>query len=238
LTYNVVVLAGGYGSRLKTISGNTPKILTEIGNKKFIYWLEDNLKRLKFKKVYYIVSDASYLYDHVKILDPKLDKNILIDGKKRYGTGGAIINNLNQLPDYFWIMYGDTLLNWDVNESENYFNSKNKNMMMTIINKDLGADTPNVNVKEDLVIKYSKHKNFKYEFIDYGAILVNKKIFKNFKKNEEIDLSVVINQQIQNKECLYYETNYSFYEMGTKKSYNYLSKILLNLKKVGKLWEL
>ncbi len=237
MTYNVVVLAGGYGSRLKTISGNTPKILTEIGNKKFIYWLEDNLKRLKFNKVYYIVSDASYLYDHVKILDPKLDKNILIDGKKRYGTGGAIINNLNQLPEYFWIMYGDTLLNWDVNESENYFNSKNKNMMMTIINKDLGADTPNVNVKEDLVIKYSKHKNFKYEFIDYGAILVNKKIFKNFKKNEEIDLSVVINQQIQNKECLYYETNYSFYEMGTKKSYNYLSKILLNLKKVGKLWE-
>ena len=237
MTYNVVVLAGGDGSRLKTISGDTPKILTEIGNKKFIYWLEDNLKRLKFNKVYYIVSDASYLYDHVKILDPKLDKNILIDGKKRYGTGGAIINNLNQLPDYFWIMYGDTLLNWDVNESENYFNSKNKNMMMTIINKDLGADTPNVNVKEDLVIKYSKHKNFKYEFIDYGAILVNKKIFKNFKKNEEIDLSVVINQQIQNKECLYYETNYSFYEMGTKKSYNYLSKILLNLKKVGKLWE-
>lgn len=238
MTYNVVVLAGGYGSRLKTISGSTPKILTEIANKKFIYWLEDNLKRLKFNKVYYIVSDASYLYDHVKILDPKLDKNILIDGKKRYGTGGAIINNLNQLPDYFWIMYGDTLLNWDVNESENYFNSKNKNMMMTIINKDLGADTPNVNVKEDLVIKYSKHKDFKYEFIDYGAILVNKKIFKNFKKNKEIDLSVVINQQIKNKDCLYYETNYSFYEMGNKKSYNYLSKILLNLKKVGKLWEL
>jgi NDP-sugar pyrophosphorylase family protein len=238
LTYNVVVLAGGYGSRLKTISGNIPKILTKIANKKFIYWLEDNLKRLKFNKVYYIVSDASHLYDHVGIYDPELDKNILTDGKKRYGTGGAIINNLNQLPDYFWIMYGDTLLNWDLNESENYFNSKNKNMMMTIINKDLGADTPNVNVKGDLVIKYSKHKDFKYEFIDYGAILVNKNIFKNFKKNEEIDLSTVINQQIQNKECLYYETNYSFYEMGTIESYNYLSKILLIKKKVGKLWEI
>ena len=232
------MLAGGHGSRLKNISGNVPKILTKVANKNFIYWLEENLKRLKFSKVYYLVSNNSDLEAHVKIFDPKLDKNILIDGEKRYGTGGAIINNLSSLPECFWIMYGDTLLNWDVHKSEEYFNNKNNNMMMTIINKDLGSDVPNININRDLVVKYSKSKEVKFEYIDYGAILVNKKIFKNFKQNQEIDLSEVINQQINNEDCLYFETEHPFYEMGTKHSYNALSKILLEKEEVGNLWNL
>ena len=119
--FPLVILAGGQGSRLKKIHSDLPKILKPIGEKVFLDYFLENLFRLGFKNLIFIIQD-----DNQKIYESLIAKNnerffidIFSDGKNKLGTAGAIVNNLELLPQYFWITYGDTLLNIDIESMEN-----------------------------------------------------------------------------------------------------------------------
>ena len=47
----VAILAGGLGSRLRTVVGNHPKVLAEINGRPFLAWLLEHLENFGFKRV-------------------------------------------------------------------------------------------------------------------------------------------------------------------------------------------
>ncbi len=48
----VIILAGGYGTRFKTISKNLPKPLVEINQLPLLNYVLMNISKYKFKKIY------------------------------------------------------------------------------------------------------------------------------------------------------------------------------------------
>ena len=63
---NIVILCGGKGTRLKTISKGLPKVLIPINKRPFIYFLLDTLINNGFKKIFLLTAYKSkFIKDEV-----------------------------------------------------------------------------------------------------------------------------------------------------------------------------
>ncbi len=235
--FPLVILAGGQGSRLKKIHSDLPKILKPIGEKVFLDYFLENLFRLGFKNLIFIIQD-----DNQKIYESLIAKNnerffidIFSDGKNKLGTAGAIVNNLELLPQYFCITYGDTLLNIDIESMENKFINSDKDILISVLeSKDLNH-MPNLLIK-DKIEAYSKVDNEGFNFIEYGLMLANKKVFSEYKKKENIDLKNIFENTINMETINYQETKSRFYEIGSLDSYAELNEELKKINSIHELW--
>ena len=114
------------------------------------------------------------------------------DGEILLGTGGTIRKIINQLPDYFFVTYGDSYLDIDFYNVQQIFELKNTkfNSLMTVYeNKDL-FDTSNVVFENNSIELYSKSKkDIKMSHIDYGVGILSNKCMDFYDKNIIFDLS-------------------------------------------------
>ena len=94
----------------------------------------------------------------------------------------------------FFIIYGDSYLNFNLNKMKN----KNCNAIMAIFKNKNKYDKSNVRLKNKSII-YEKNtsSNTNFDYIDYGASYVNKKIFEKMPKNKKFDLSILLQKYIK-----------------------------------------
>ena len=193
--FPIVILAGGLATRLRPITEKIPKSLIEINGEPFVYHQLDLLEKNGFKQIYFClgflgeqVEDAVRKGEYFK----KLSISFSYDGDKLLGTGGTIRKIINQLPDYFFITYGDSYLDIDFNNIQELFELKkqNYNSLMTVYkNTDL-FDTSNVIFENDSIELYSKtKKDSRMSHIDYGVGILSNKCMDNFDKNIIFDLA-------------------------------------------------
>ena len=93
MVLNIVILAGGKGTRIKSVLKDTPKIMANIAGKPFLEWLLvwiDSWKLEIPKKIL-----LSTCVGHNKIKDYCNERNLEVDcipEKKPLGTFGALAN--------------------------------------------------------------------------------------------------------------------------------------------------
>jgi histidinol-phosphate phosphatase family protein len=111
-----VILAGGKGTRLKERLGDLPKPLIDLDGVPLLERQILLLKKYDFDSVFILVN-----YQAQKIIDFCNTKNnwdidirCIDDGEPR-GTAGAILNIIDCLEDEFLVVYGDTMLEVDIN---------------------------------------------------------------------------------------------------------------------------
>ena len=97
------ILVGGSGTRLKSISGETPKPLVDINGKSFLQRVIDNLSGFD---VTLICSNLNAEWFKI------LDYDVINEGHPS-GTGGWL--KLVDLPESFYVMNGDTFFADDIN---------------------------------------------------------------------------------------------------------------------------
>ena len=100
-----IILAGGKGTRLGSLTIKTPKPLLKINNKKFIDYLLFDIARFGFKKIIIVAGykGSQFLpYKNKIILDSKID---LFIEKELNGTSGAIYKIKNKIhSDFLFLM--------------------------------------------------------------------------------------------------------------------------------------
>ena len=235
--FPLVVLAGGEGTRLKSIAKEKPKILTPIGNTSFIEIYIKNIMRLGFNEVIFIIHHGkkeiiSYLEKSNNT--DNLKYSFLYDGKIQAGTAGALINNVEKLPENFWLTYGDTLLNFDPLDAQTTFFNSGKNSLMTIINKKHVKETPNIEIANNKIVNYNKIENERCEYVDYGALIFKKNLLYDYGR-ETYKLDEILKDLINKQDIVAKFITDKFFEMGNKTSYNELNQIL-KAKKLEELW--
>ena len=98
-SFNLMILAAGYGKRMENLTESKPKPLLKINNKELLRYNIDFFLTLGCKK---IVINTHYLHEQIKnfINSYYSDKNILLSYEKiLLNTGGGIKNALNLLGD-------------------------------------------------------------------------------------------------------------------------------------------
>jgi NDP-sugar pyrophosphorylase family protein len=216
---SVVILAGGQGTRLGTLTKKTPKPLIRVAGKPFLFHQLNYLYKQGIRKV---VLCLGYLHNMIekKIGNGSsfgLNITYSYDGNFFLGTGGAIKKALPLLEDNFYILYGDSFLPIQFEPIQKYYFMSNRPALMTVIFNENKWDKSNVICKDGLVIEYNKKETKEdMKFIDYGLSILSKSLFKNI--NEDFfDLSNLYQKLSIEGKLLSYEVRQRFYEIGSKK---------------------
>lgn len=169
----LVILAGGLGTRLYPLTKNTPKILIDIENKKFLEIQYNLYKKKGIKNFIYLCQHYSYQIRDFCYQKKLRNVQIIDDGNKRLGTGGSIQKSLNLLPDQFFLTYGDSYLDFDLSKIKNTYSSSNKCIMTIYKNKNKNHKN-NVLIKNRKILKIDKLNNLNFNYIDYGLFFLKK----------------------------------------------------------------
>jgi hypothetical protein len=230
MTYPVVILAGGIGSRLGKLTKKIPKALIKINGKPFIYY---QLKLLSKTGVKEVILCVGYLGDQIKKYvgdGKKFNLNVKYSfEKKLLGTGGAVKNAFSLIKKDFFIMYGDTYLPVNlIKIQEKYIRLKSKSLI-TIYENHNKLDKSNVFFNGKSIIYNKNNYLKKMKYIEYGVSIFSKKIFKYFNNKKKFDLSDVFYFLSKKKLLNYYVVKKRFYEIGSisglKDSKKYLKGI-------------
>ncbi len=119
----------------------------------------------------------------------------LADGDVLLGTGGAIRRALPELPDAFWVTYGDSLLRVDIGAAETAFARSQDVALMTVWHNRNTLGPSNALVRDGVVVEYSKQPPpAGAEHIDYGMLLLTRAAFAATPPDEAFDLAVVLSE--------------------------------------------
>jgi mannose-1-phosphate guanylyltransferase len=113
---DIVVLAGGYGTRLSSVLGETPKLLAPVNGLPYVSFLLSWLKSYKAKRVIFSLGHlastiSEFLYDNPQ----EGMEFVIVTENEPLGTGGAISNVRSQIySDPVLIMNGDSFVDADL----------------------------------------------------------------------------------------------------------------------------
>lgn len=222
----IVILCGGLGSRLKNLTKNKPKSLIKIKGSPFIDYQLKLYKKNNFNK-------ALLCYGHLghkikKYLDEKeIDFKIeySYDGKKQLGTGGALKKAFKKLDKQFCVVYGDSYLPINYKSLFTKFNDSKKEIIMTVYKNNNKDDKSNISIVNNKMIYDKQNTNSKMEYIDYGFIMIKKKLISKIKK-KKFDLSDLMTILSYKNKVDFIIVNKPFYEIGSRSGIKKFNKYL------------
>lgn len=116
-----VILAGGFGTRLRSMVSDVPKPMAPVSDRPFLAYLFDRLARQGYT---HVVLSTGYLHEKVESFFGIAYQEITIDYAREMeplGTGGAIVNALQYCHgDEVTVLNGDTLFDVDLNELQRF----------------------------------------------------------------------------------------------------------------------
>ena len=174
---HVVIMAGGYGARLGSLTKQCPKALLKFQNKPLLQYILEHIKRNNFYNIYisvfflkriikkFIYSNNSF---HLKIK--------FLEEKNPLGTIGSI-RLIKKISTNFVVMNCDVISDINLNELIK-FHKKNKSLLT-------------------IATKQFQYKN------PYGVIVSQNNKFVSFKEKPEIDFSINAGIYVFNKKVIY-----------------------------------
>ena len=219
---DLVILAGGKGSRIKKFLGKDPKPLLKIKKINFLQILLNKYAKYNFRKIYLLIG-----YRSKKIFNKFHNKEInfikinCIKEKKLMGTGGCLFKLRNKL-DNFILVNGDTFFDIDVNKFLELKDGSNNSMALTK-NRNYKKNKllSNLSLKKKYVY-YSKKKLL----MNGGVYFFNKNIF-NYIFNKKMSLEFDIIPKLIHKKLLTGKVfNNFFLDIGTEKNLKIAKKII------------
>ncbi len=179
----VVILAGGFGTRISDYTKTIPKPMIKINNKPILVHIMEHYSRYGYKNFYIALGyKGSVIKNYFK--KNKFDWNInLIDTGLNTMTGGRLKRMKKILGnETFFLTYGDGLSNVNINKLKKFH--KNNNKMVTLTAVRPPARFGALKLKGNKV-QYFKEKSKMDEGWINGGFFVIKPEFLKYIKNDK-----------------------------------------------------
>jgi len=233
-----VILSAGLGTRLRPLTDNIPKVMVPFLGKPL---LEYHLEQFKNHGVRDFFINIHYLSEKIMeyfgdgsawgvTINYSLEKDIL-------GTAGGVKQFESQLPENFFVVYGDMFSEVDYSKmGDAYFEKKDVSGMVIIGENDHPQDSDLVEV--DALLKFIKIHIKPYKELPMtrktldAVYIFNKKILQYIpaRKYWEIDHQLLPNALAAGENIYGYETNDFLYDIGTMERYGQVEAHLKNKK--------
>ncbi len=221
----ILVLNGGKGTRVKSVSKKKPKCLILFKKKPFIFHQIKLLKKKGFSNITFCLGYKSkQIINYIKSLKFKKLKLDYVVEKKKLGTAGAIINAKKKINNTFFLTYGDSYLDINYKKILEKFKKNKKKCLMTVVNKKF-VKNHKCNVKlEGENLKYYGYSP-DYNYIDFGAMIFSKDVFTK-KKSCYLDMNLVLNALVKQQQIKTLKINKKFLHIGSIKGIKEFTKII------------
>ncbi|ECR3474176.1 D-glycero-D-manno-heptose 1-phosphate guanosyltransferase [Campylobacter coli] len=216
-----IVLAGGLGTRLRSVVQDLPKPMAPINGKPFLAFV---LEYLKKQGITEIILSVSYKYELIQeyfkdeFHGMKIHYNI---EKELLGTGGAIKDALKFIQNQAYVLNGDTIFDIDLKKL-----ALNDSKICIALKQMQNFDRyGTVNVDNQGIVTSFEEKVFKKRgLINGGIYLLKKDIFDNFDLEKKFSFEKFLQE---NFELLKIQTqifNDYFIDIGVPQDYKLFKK--------------
>ena len=221
---DLVILAGGKGTRIKKYLHNKPKPMVKFNEIYFLQYLINIFSKYPINKIFILAgykSDIIFKNFHNKIFN--FTKVVCIKEKKLMGTGGALLNlKKNKIKDFI-LVNGDTVFDIDLADFIKSFKKKKLGCVALAPNN---KNTNNYKLN-NLGIKKSTLCYKKNSKLMNGGIYFFKKKFLNIIPNKPCSLEEDIFPNIIKKKLLTGKIYKDFFlDIGTPKYFKVSTKKL------------
>ena len=256
----VVILAGGFGSRLSEETIDKPKPMVEVGLKPIICHIMQLYSHYGFNE---FIICAGYKSNYIKsyfneymmnLHDITFDfkKNLKTYNKKKVdpwnitiadtglntNTGGRIkkIKNFLGDDDNFFMTYGDGVGDINIKKLLNSHLKSNKIGTVTAVLPKAKYGTLNFNLKGKLE-SFKEKPQGEGGWVNGGFFVLNKKIFKYIKNYRTIFEHEPLNSLAKENQLNAYFHKDFWQSMDTLRDKNYLNQLLENDKADWQVWK-
>ena len=179
----VVILAGGFGTRLSDYTKDTPKPLVRIGKFPIIIHIMKHYYKYGYNNFYVALGyKGNEIKKYFKKKKFKWKVNLIETGKNTM-TGGRILRMKEELKDNtFLLTYGDGVSNVNLNKLIKFHNKNKKMVTLTAVRPParFGA----IKIKNKLVYSFKEKSKLDEGWINGGFFVINPE-FISFIKNDK-----------------------------------------------------
>ena len=221
---NAILLAAGFGTRLRPLTNLIPKCMVKIGDD---YLLDLWIEKLFNSGINKILINTHYfkkkVEDHISKLSAyKQGKIVLSYEEQLLGTAGTLTQNIDFFEDQDGILLHDD--NYTKDNLHNFIKfhktqSQNSNITMMTFRTNHPERSGIVEIDKNYMITnfYEKTKNSKGNLANCAIYIISKNIFESIRKDNAKDFSTeIIPRHL--KKIKVYETDKYFIDIGDLKS--------------------
>lgn len=223
--FDVVIMAGGYGTRLLPLTKETPKCLIQINKKYKIIdlilqkYIKSNLRNFFFITYHLSKKIELFLEKNYKL---KINFKIIKETKK-LGTAGGLqyLNKINTSEDLI-VTNSDIISNIDLEDLKRFHLRKKSDFTIVTKTQNLKLDFGQIKNFSERLIGIEEKPVIQY-VVNAGIYVLKKKILKNIKK--KIDIPELLNTLKKKKyKIKVYHLYEEWFDIGTKSQLNKFKK--------------
>ena len=221
----VIILAGGYGTRLAEYTDKIPKPMVKIGKKPILSHIMETYQKYGYKK--FIIA-AGYkkeiIEDYYK--DTKEFDIQIVDTGEDTMTGGRLLRleKFIEKKENFFMTYGDGLCSINLNDLLNFHLKHQKIATVTAVHPPVRFGE--LEIENDDVIDFEEKPQAKAGWINGGFFVVEPNFLDYCNSDNEMLEREPINRALKNSELSAFK-HFGFWKcMDTLRDKNELEKII------------
>ncbi|GGF75094.1 D-glycero-D-manno-heptose 1-phosphate guanosyltransferase [Terasakiella brassicae] len=220
-----VILAGGFGTRLRERITEVPKPMAPIAGRPFLEYLLDTLNKHKVSEVILATGYmANKISDHFSNQYKDIKLSYAVE-EKPLGTGGAILYAIDHLSvkndEPILVLNGDTFLKTDFTEFYSWYKDNEIDLGLVLREVENISRYGSVKLNGDKIIGFQEKGPSGSGLINGGIYILQKKLFSSFKVGESFSFEEDILQKIYTKfrTCGYISDGF-FLDIGTPQDFD------------------
>ncbi len=224
-----LILAGGFGKRLRIAISDVPKPMAPIAGKPF---LEHQIRHLKEQGVEDIILCIHYMADKIKSYfgdGKKIGVNITYSEEENpLGTGGAIKLAQKYIGDTFIVLNGDTYSKIDIKDLMEFHRSRNSKFTMCLTTSKNALASGNVIVEGDRIKNFVEKQDIGTDLINSGVYVLEPEIFDYIEMGKNVSLEREVFPKLAENKLLYgYKYNGYFIDIGLPETYSQFKRDII-----------
>lgn len=254
----VVILAGGFGTRIQEESHIRPKPLIEIGSKPILWHIMKLYSHYGLKEFIICCGYKGYLikeyfknfslHNSDVTIDThkgeiKVHKNnnenwkiTLVDTGDKTLTGGRILRIKDFVGENFMLTYGDGVADVNINELLKFHETNNKLATVTTVQPSGRFGVVKFNQSNNLISSFSEKLKGDGSWINGGFFVLNKKIFEYIKDDYTIWEREPLERLAKEKQLIAFQHEHFWYAMDTLRDKIFLENLWNQDKAPWKIW--
>ena len=223
----VVILAGGFGTRLSELTKTIPKPMVKINGKPIIVYIMELFARYGHKDFYIALGyKGNFIKKFFKKKYPNWKINLIDTGKKTM-TGGRLKRLMKHLKDDTFLMtYGDGVSDVNITKLIKFHKNQKKTVTLTAVRPPARFGALKI---QNNKVKYFKEKSKMDEgWINGGFFVMNEKFINYIKSDQTFLEREPLEKATKLKQLSAYK-HFGFWQcIDTKRDKDRVEKILKN----------
>ena len=227
-----IILAGGFGTRLRSVVSDVPKPMAPIGDRPFLELLMDYL--MDYGCTHFVLS-TGYMHEKISSHFGGTYRSVPVSyavETEPLGTGGGIRNAMQYCrEENVVVLNGDTLFRIDYDDLQRFFHAHPTRLAVVLRQVDDTARYGSVSTDcSDRIIRFTeKNATGGVGTINGGIYMMNRTLLDSYTIGEPFSFEKDIMQRLFREEAFYaYTSGAYFIDIGVPEDYQRLVEEVRN----------